>query len=63
MDTPLGAGGLGLASVNVFETVISVESAFGVTLSEDDVAELADATIGGLVDLVVAQWNAVSRQV
>lgn len=45
-DTPLGGDGLALDSVMIISTAVQLEDAFGISMSDDEVIQLADSTVG-----------------
>jgi len=54
---PIFVDGLGLDSIDALELVVLIEEHFRVTISDEDVGQVAFASINALADFIVANQN------
>jgi len=54
----LGGDGLGLDSIDALELVVLVEERFHVSIPDEDVGQRAFASVGSLVDFILAERRA-----
>lgn len=50
--TQLGSDGIGLDSVMIISVTVQLEEAFGISIPDEDIMELADNTLGQMADYV-----------
>jgi acyl carrier protein len=60
-DTPLFGEGLGLDSIDALELVVLVEERFRVQIPNEDVGQVAFASIDALADFILANQPAGAR--
>lgn len=51
-DTNLGSDGVGLDSVMIISVTVQLEEAFGISIPDEDIIELADNTLGQVAEYV-----------
>jgi acyl carrier protein len=54
-DSPIFGEGLGLDSIDALELVVLVEDRFRVSIPDEEVGKRAFASVGSLVDFIVAE--------
>lgn len=54
-ETPLGATGLELDSVDILEVIVSVEQRFGVKVADAETGKRYFKTIGSIADFILLQ--------
>lgn len=54
---PIFVDGLGLDSIDALELVVLIEEHFHVTISDEDVGQVAFASINALADFIVTNQN------
>ncbi len=57
-SAPIFVEGLGLDSIDALELVVLVEEHFGVTVSDEEVGQVAFASINALTDFIYANQGA-----